>query len=103
MRNLRRGDRVVVPSTIACGACSYRRGGYYSQCDDSNPDGSRAGTAFFGGPEASGSFQGMRAEYARIPYANIGLVKLPDGVDDDRAIMISDIFPTGYFGADIAG
>ncbi|MBB4638082.1 zinc-dependent alcohol dehydrogenase [Longimicrobium terrae] len=102
VRNLRRGDRVVVPSTIACGACSYCRGGYYSQCDESNPGGSRAGTAFFGGPEASGSFHGLQAEYARIPYANIGLVKLPDGVDDDRAIMISDIFPTGYFGADIA-
>ncbi len=102
VRNLKPGDRVVIPSTIACGACSYCRSGYYAQCDEANPGGSQAGTAFFGGPEAAGSFHGLQAEYARIPYANVGLVKLPDAVTDDQAILISDIFPTGYFGADIA-
>jgi threonine dehydrogenase-like Zn-dependent dehydrogenase len=102
VRNLRVGDRVVIPSTIGCGYCSYCRSGYYSQCDTANPNGPQAGTAFFGGPEPSGPFQGLQAEYARIPYANVGLVKLPEGVDDDRAIMLSDIFPTAYFGADIA-
>lgn len=102
VRNLKVGDRVVVPSTIGCGYCSYCRSGYYAQCDNANPNGMQAGTAFFGGPEASGSFEGLQAEYARIPYANVGLVKLPNEVDDDRAIMISDIFPTAYFGAEIA-
>lgn len=102
VRNLKVGDRVVVPSTIGCGYCSYCRSGYYAQCDNANPNGMQAGTAFFGGPEASGSFEGLQAEYARIPYANVGLVKLPAEVDDDRAIMISDIFPTAYFGAEIA-
>ncbi len=103
VRNLQVGDRVVIPSTIACGACSYCRAGYYAQCDKANPNGPSAGTAFFGGPKSSGPFDGLQAEKARIPYANVGLVKLPDEVSDDQAIMISDIFPTAYFGADIAG
>ncbi len=102
VRNLKPGDRVVIPSTVACGACSYCRAGYYAQCDNANPNGSRAGTAFFGGPKAAGGFNGLQAEKARIPYANVGLVKLPDEVDDDQAILLSDIFPTGYFGADLA-
>jgi threonine dehydrogenase-like Zn-dependent dehydrogenase len=102
VRNLRQGDRVVIPSTIACGYCSYCRAGYYSQCDVANPNGPRAGTAFYGGPKSTGPFQGLQAEYARIPFANIGPVKLPDQVSDDQAILLSDIFPTGYFGAEIA-
>ena len=102
VRNFAVGDRVVIPSTIACGSCSYCRAGYYAQCDNANPHGPDAGTAFFGGPEASGPFQGLQAEYARIPFANAGLVKLPEEVSDEQAILLSDIFPTGYFGADIA-
>ena len=102
VRNLNRGDRVVVPSTIACGYCSYCRAGYYAQCDNANPNGPAAGTAFFGGPQTTGPFNGLQAEYARVPFANVGLVKLPEAVDDDEAIMISDIFPTGYFGAELA-
>jgi threonine dehydrogenase-like Zn-dependent dehydrogenase len=102
VRNVRAGDRVVVPSTIACGYCSYCRAGYYSQCDHSNPHGPHAGTAFFGGTEDSGPFQGLQAQFARIPYANVGLVRVPDDVSDDQAIMISDIFPTAYFGAELA-
>jgi threonine dehydrogenase-like Zn-dependent dehydrogenase len=103
VRNFKAGDRVVIPSTIACGYCSYCRAGYYAQCDNANPNGSSAGTCFFGGPAQTGPFHGLQAEYARVPFANTGLVKLPDDLDDDRAIMLSDIFPTGYFGADIAG
>lgn len=102
VRNLKVGDRVVIPSTIGCGSCSYCRTGYYAQCDEANPNGPHAGTAFFGGPKDTGPFQGLQAEYARIPYANVGLVKLPQGVTDDQAIMLSDIFPTAYFGAEIA-
>jgi threonine dehydrogenase-like Zn-dependent dehydrogenase len=102
VRNMNIGDRVVIASTIACGACSYCRAGYYSQCDTANPNGPSAGTAFFGGPKDTGPFQGLQAEYARIPFANVGMVKLPEAVTDDRAILLSDIFPTGYFGADLA-
>ncbi|HEY7315685.1 MAG TPA: zinc-dependent alcohol dehydrogenase [Gemmataceae bacterium] len=102
VRNLKVGDRVVIPSTIACGCCSYCREGYYSQCDTANPNGLQAGTAFFGGPEQTGPFQGLQAERARVPFAHVGLVKLPDEVSDNQAILLSDIFPTGYFGAELA-
>lgn len=102
VHNLKPGDRVVIGSTIACGHCSYCRSGYFSQCDNANPNGSQAGTAFFGGPKETGAFDGLQAEFARIPFAGTGLVKLPDAVTDDQAILLSDIFPTAYFGADIA-
>ena len=103
VRNLRVGDRVVIPSTIGCGACAFCRAGFFAQCDVANPNGPQAGTAFFGGPKTTGPFDGLQAEFARIPYANVGPVKLPDEVSDDQAILLSDIFTTGYFGADIAG
>jgi threonine dehydrogenase-like Zn-dependent dehydrogenase len=102
VRNLKPGERVVIPSTIACGTCVYCRAGYFSQCDNANPNGKDSGTAFFGGPKESGPFDGLQAEYARIPFAHVGPVKLPQEVSDDQAILLSDIFPTGYFAADIA-
>lgn len=102
VRNLQVGDRVVIPSTIACGNCSYCRAGYYAQCDKANPNGKRGGTSFFGGPQSTGSFHGLQAEKARIPYANIGLIRLPKQISDDQAILLSDIFPTGWFGAELA-
>lgn len=100
--NIRVGDRVVIPSTIACGKCSFCETGYHSQCDNANPHGKQAGTAFFGGPTSTGPFHGLQAEYARVPHADAGLVKLPENVSDDQAILLSDIFPTGYFAADCA-
>lgn len=102
VRNLQVGDRVVIPSTIACGYCSYCRAGYYAQCDNANPHGKQAGTAFYGGPEQTGPFNGLQAEKARVPMASVNLVKLPDEISDEQAIMLSDIFPTGYFAADLA-
>ncbi len=102
VRNFDVGDRVVIGSTIGCGYCSYCRAGYFSQCDNANPNGPQAGTAFFGGPKATGSFNGLQAEMARVPFANVGMVKIPDSVTDEQALMLSDIFPTGYFGADLA-
>lgn len=102
VRNLAPGNRVVVPSTISCGFCAQCRQGHTSQCDTANPNGPAAGTAFYGGPAQTGPFHGLQAELARIPFASANLIKLPDEIDDDQAIMLSDIFPTGYFGADIA-
>jgi threonine dehydrogenase-like Zn-dependent dehydrogenase len=102
VRNLRVGDRVVIPSTVACGYCSYCRAGYFANCDVANPKGPQAGTAFFGGPEDAGGLNGLQAERARVPFAAVGLVKLPESVTDDQAIMLSDIFPTGYFATVLA-
>ena len=102
VRNFDVGDRVVVCSTMACGTCSYCRAGYTAQCDNANPNGPDAGTSFFGGPAESGSINGLQAERARIPHAATTMVKLPDEVSDDQAILISDVFPTGYYGAILA-
>jgi threonine dehydrogenase-like Zn-dependent dehydrogenase len=102
VRNLDVGDRVLIPSTIACGNCTYCRAGYYSQCDEANPNGKKAGTSFFGGPKATGPFNGLQAEKARIPFAHVGLIKLPQAITDDQAIAMSDIFPTAWFGAEMA-
>ena len=102
VRNFSVGDRVIFPSTIACGSCAYCRAGCYSQCDRANPNGKHAGTAYYGGPKSSGPFAGLQAEKARVPFANVGLIKIPDDVSDEQAILLSDIFPTAYFGASLA-
>ena len=102
VRNLAVGDRVVVCSTVSCGVCSYCRAGDTAQCDNANPNGPAAGTSFFGGPETTGPVNGLQAERARIPFASSTLVRLPDQVSDDQAILLSDIFPTGWFGALLA-
>ncbi len=102
VQKIQRGDRVVICSTISCGTCMYCRAGHTSQCDAANPNGPRAGTAFFGGPQSSGPFHGLQAEKARIPYADHTCVKLPNEVSDEQAILLSDVFPTGYFGAALA-
>jgi threonine dehydrogenase-like Zn-dependent dehydrogenase len=102
VRNLSPGDRVVIPSTIGCGNCSYCRSGYYAQCDKANPNGPWAGAVFFGGPKTSGPFNGLQAQKSRIPFANVGLVKLPEEVEDDQAILLSDILPTAYMAAENA-
>ncbi|MEV6253136.1 alcohol dehydrogenase catalytic domain-containing protein [Nocardia sp. NPDC051911] len=102
VRGFSQGDRVVVCSTIACGTCSYCRAGYFAQCDTANPNGPQAGTSFFGGPESTGPVAGLQAAYARIPFAATTLVKVPDSVSDEQAIMVSDVLPTGWFGARLA-
>lgn len=102
VRDFNVGDRVVIPSTIACGSCVYCRAGYYAQCDNANPNGPDAGTAYYGGPLSTGPFDGLQAEYARVPFAHTNLVAIPPGVSDEQAVMVSDIFPTAWFGARLA-
>ncbi|PWT96166.1 MAG: glutathione-dependent formaldehyde dehydrogenase [Candidatus Melainabacteria bacterium] len=102
VQNFKEGDRVVVCSTIACGNCVYCQAEEYSSCDRANPNGPEAGTAFFGGPVSSGPFDGLQAEFARIPYADAVLVAIPEQVNNDDALLVSDVFPTGYMAAKIA-
>jgi threonine dehydrogenase-like Zn-dependent dehydrogenase len=102
VRNLDVGDRVIVPSTVGCGSCNYCRSGFYAQCNRANPMGSQAGTVFYGGPEEAGGLDGLQAEYAVTPYAATNLIKLPDEITDDQAIMMSDILPTSYQAAEMA-
>lgn len=97
------GQRVIIPSTIGCGHCQYCDKQFYAQCDNANPGGKLAGTAFFGGPAAAGGYKGLQAEKARVPWADTNLVPIPDEISDDQAILMSDILPTAWFGADLAG
>ncbi|MET7963967.1 zinc-dependent alcohol dehydrogenase [Micromonospora zamorensis] len=108
VRNLKPGDRVVVPFPIACGHCSSCQRGLYSVCENSNPN---AGIAekimghspagIFGYSHLLGGYAGGQAEYARVPFADIGPLKVPDEVTDDQAVMLADVFPTGYMGAEM--
>jgi threonine dehydrogenase-like Zn-dependent dehydrogenase len=103
VRNFRPGDRVIVPSTLGCGSCNYCRAGYYSQCNRINELGPLGGTVFFGGPETAGGLDGLQAEFARVPYAGVNLMKLPEEISEDQGIMMSDILPTSYQAAEMAG
>jgi threonine dehydrogenase-like Zn-dependent dehydrogenase len=102
VKEFKPGDRVVVCSTIGCGECIYCKSGEFACCDNANPNGPEAGTAFFGGPVMTGPFDGLQAEKQRIPFADTVLVKLPESISDEDALLTSDIFPTGYMGAEIA-
>lgn len=104
---LRVGDRVVVPFTIACGECFFCQRGFYSGCERSNPDKQKAEklwghspAGLFGYSHLLGGFPGGQAEYLRVPYADVGPIKVPDSLTDEQALFLSDIFPTGFMAAD---
>ncbi|KIX85535.1 alanine acetyltransferase [candidate division TM6 bacterium JCVI TM6SC1] len=101
VKTVKPGDRVIIPSTIGCGHCSYCKQEIYAQCDNANPHGPQAGTAFFGGPQSTGPFNGMQAEKVRVPYADAMLLKIPKNVTDDQAILLSDILPTAYMAVEM--
>lgn len=109
VQKFRKGDRVVVPFTISCGHCSYCGDQLYSLCDNSNPnpDLAKANTGhtisgIYGYSHTLGGFSGGQAEYVRVPYADVGPVKVPETLSDDQALFLSDIFPTGYMAAENA-
>src|SRR5687767_5575365 len=105
---LRVGDRVVVPFPISCGACFNCERGLYSVCENSNPN---AGIAeklmghspagIFGDSHMLGGYAGGQAEYARVPFADVGPIKIEDDLTDEQVLFLSDIFPTGYMGAEM--
>ena len=106
-RNLKVGDRVVIPFTISCGECFFCQNGWYSACERSNPDAEKASklwghspAGLFGYSHLLGGYAGGQAEYLRVPYADVGALKVPAGMPDEQALFLSDIFPTGYMAAD---
>jgi len=108
--NLRKGDRVVVPFTIACGHCYYCEQQLWSACDNSNPNAWMAEKVYgfsaaglFGYSHMYGGYAGGQAEYARVPFADTGPIKVPDALPDDQVLFLSDIFPTGYMAAENCG
>jgi len=108
VKNLQVGDRVVVPFPIACGHCNACNAQMYSLCENSNPNAWMAESLWghspcgiFGYSHLLGGFAGGQAEYARVPFADVGPVKVDDGLSDDQVLFLSDIFPTGYMGAEM--
>jgi threonine dehydrogenase-like Zn-dependent dehydrogenase len=107
VKNLQVGDRVVVPFPIACGRCFFCSEQLYSVCENSNPNASMAEkmwghspAGIFGYSHLTGGYAGGQAEYARVPFADVGPVKIPDGMPDEQVLFLSDILPTGYMAAE---
>jgi len=108
VRNLKVGDRVVVPFPIACGACAACDAQMFSLCENSNPNAwiaekllGHSPCGIFGYSHMLGGFAGGQAEYARVPFADVGPLKVPEDLTDDQVLFLSDIFPTGYMGAEM--
>lgn len=107
--NLKRGDRVVVPFTIACGKCLFCKKQLWSACDNTNPNAhlmeamyGYSGSGLFGYSHAMGGYAGGQAQYVRIPFANVGPLKLETDLSDEKVLFLSDIYPTGYMAAENA-
>jgi threonine dehydrogenase-like Zn-dependent dehydrogenase len=107
--NLRLGDRVVVPFTIACGNCLFCKKKIWAACDNSNPNAhlmeaayGYSGSGLFGYSHMMGGYAGGQAQYARVPFANVGPLKIQSDLSDEKVLFLSDIFPTGYMAAENA-
>src|SRR6476469_1939477 len=108
VKNLAVGDRVVVPFPIACGRCFFCKDQMFSLCENSNPNAwmgekmfGHAAAGIFGYSHLTGGFAGGQAEYARVPFADVGPIKVPEHLRDEQVLFLSDIFPTGYMGAEM--
>ena len=102
VRTLAPGDRVVVPFNISCGDCFYCRRGLTANCERSNPATDLC-CGVYGYSHTTGGYDGGQAEYVRVPFADVGPMKIPDDMDDESVLFLSDIFPTGYQGAEMGG
>jgi threonine dehydrogenase-like Zn-dependent dehydrogenase len=107
VNKLKKGDRVVVPCAIACGNCLFCQRELWSLCDNSNPNAwlveslyGYCGAAIFGYSHLYGGYAGGQAEYVRVPFADVGPIKIPNGLTDEQVLFLSDIFPTGYMAAE---
>ncbi len=100
VRTLERGDRVVVPFNISCGTCFFCERDLYGMCENSNPS-SEIASGVFGYSHSTGGYDGGQAEYVRVPFADVGPMKIPDGMDDEDVLFLSDVFPTGYQAAEM--
>jgi threonine dehydrogenase-like Zn-dependent dehydrogenase len=107
VKNLKIGDRVVVPFPIACGHCFSCEQELYSVCENSNPNSwmaekmwGHSPAGIFGYSHLTGGYAGGQAQYVRVPYADVGPVKIPEGMTDEQVLFLSDILPTGYMAAE---
>lgn len=93
VKNIKKGDRVIVPFPVSCGHCWYCEHGFFSQCDNSNDHGEVGGILGYG--DLFGGYDGAQAEYIRVPYANVGPKVMPDELTDEQVLFLTDILPTG--------
>src|SRR5688572_20433806 len=107
VEGLRVGDRVVIPFAIACGHCFFCRRKLWSLCDNTNPNAwmadrlyGESGAALFGYSHMFGGYPGGQAEFVRVPFADVGALKIPEELSDEQVLFLSDIFPTGYMAAE---
>ncbi len=107
VKNLHIGDRVVVPFPIACGRCSMCNQQLFACCENSNPNAwmaekllGHSPAALFGYSHMMGGYAGGQAEFVRVPFADVGPIRVPEGLSDEQVLLLSDIFPTGYMGAE---
>jgi S-(hydroxymethyl)glutathione dehydrogenase / alcohol dehydrogenase len=100
--NLKPGDHVLVPFNIACGQCHFCRQGLYGNCHENNPQATAVG-GIFGYSHTAGGYDGGQAEYVRVPYADFGPTLIPDWMDPDDAVLLTDVVPTGYQAAEMGG
>jgi threonine dehydrogenase-like Zn-dependent dehydrogenase len=96
------GDRVMVPFNVSCGKCAFCRQELYGNCHESNPEATAVG-GIFGYSHTAGGYDGGQAEYVRVPYANVGPVVIPEWMDPDDAVLLTDVVPTGYQAAEMGG
>ena len=102
VETLKVGDRVLVPFNIACGQCHFCKQGLFGNCHESNPEATAVG-GIFGYSHTAGGFDGGQAEYVRVPYADVGPTVIPEWMDLDDAVLLTDVVPTGYQAAEMAG
>ena len=102
VRGLRRGDRVVVPFNIACGTCFFCARGLTADCEATNPS-NELGSGVYGYSHTTGGYDGGQAEYVRVPFADFGPMKIPDDLEDEDVLLLSDVLPTGYQAAEMGG
>ena len=102
VKKLKVGDNVIVPFNIACGKCAFCKQGLFGNCHESNPQATAVG-GIFGYSHTAGGYDGGQAEYVRVPYADVGPTVIPEGMDPDDAVMLTDVVPTGYQAAEMGG
>jgi len=102
VRTLKPGDRVVVPFNISCGSCFYCKRGLYSTCANTNPNSDMV-SGVYGYSHTTGGYEGGQAQYVRVPFADVGPMKIPDDMEEEEVLFLSDILPTGYQGAEMGG
>ena len=101
VKTLKRGDRVVVPFNISCGRCFFCERGLFANCENTNPSSNDIASGVYGYSHSTGGFEGGQAEYVRVPFADVGPTRIPEDMEDEEVLFLSDILPTGYQAAEM--